>query len=128
VAADAAGNVFIADYTSARIRKVSTDGIITTIAGGSKGYSGDGGPASDASITAPLGIAVDGAGNASSGLVASTYSCMAIGRPAKPLNVIRQNWQCWSRRAASIDQLPVRSRSLGKSPREFSQNALFPQS
>lgn len=64
VAVDDAGNVFIGDYTSARIRRVSPDGIITTVAGnGTKGYSGDDGPATAASIVTPSGIAVDGAGN-----------------------------------------------------------------
>jgi sugar lactone lactonase YvrE len=63
VAVDSAGNLFIADYY--RIRKVSPDGIITTIAGnGTYGYSGDGGPAIEASIVAGYAsVTVDGAGN-----------------------------------------------------------------
>jgi hypothetical protein len=63
VAVDGAGNLFIADYY--RIRKVSPDGIITTIAGnGAYGYSGDGGPAINASIVAGYAsVTVDGAGN-----------------------------------------------------------------
>jgi sugar lactone lactonase YvrE len=62
VAADAVGNVFIADYVNRRIRKVSTDGTISTIAGGGN-TSGDGGRATDARLIAPLGVAVDGGGN-----------------------------------------------------------------
>jgi hypothetical protein len=61
VAVDGAGNLFIAD--GSRVRKVSPDGIITTIAGnGTQGYSGDGGPATNAQLFANS-IAVDGAGN-----------------------------------------------------------------
>ena len=64
VAADSAGNVFIADWGNNRIRKVSPDGIIRTIAGhGIQGYSGDGGPAARASLSGPVALAVDGAGN-----------------------------------------------------------------
>ena len=64
VAVDHAGNLFIADGRNNRIRKVSPDGIIMTIAGnGTPGYSGDGGPATDASLSGPVAIAVDRAGN-----------------------------------------------------------------
>jgi hypothetical protein len=63
VAADAAGNLYIADVGNARIRKVGTDGIITTIAGtGVRGFSGDGGPATSANVVGS-GVAVDTAGN-----------------------------------------------------------------
>jgi sugar lactone lactonase YvrE len=63
VAVDAAGNLYIADYMSQRIRKVS-NGVITTVAGnGTGGFSGDNGPAAHAQFYAPSGIAVDGAGN-----------------------------------------------------------------
>ena len=65
VAADAAGNLFIADLSNNRIRKVdAATHTITTIAGlGSSGYSGDGGQASSAELNQPLGVALDGAGN-----------------------------------------------------------------
>lgn len=64
VAVDAAGNVYISDNENYRIRKVSTNGIITTVAGnGISGYSGDGGPATDAQIKDPKFINLDGAGN-----------------------------------------------------------------
>jgi hypothetical protein len=56
VAVDLDGNIYIADTTAARIRKV-TGGIIRTIAGnGNSGYSGDGGPARDAAIDFPYSI------------------------------------------------------------------------
>jgi uncharacterized protein (TIGR03437 family) len=59
IAVDSAGNVYIADANNSRIRKVGTDGIITTIAGKSgSGYSGDDGPATAALLSFPRGIAV----------------------------------------------------------------------
>jgi hypothetical protein len=64
VAVDSEGNLFIADVGSLRIRKVTPDGIITTVAGnGFLGYSGDGVPATSAQLTYPDGIAVDSAGD-----------------------------------------------------------------
>ena len=64
VAVDAAGNLFIADSYNQRIRKVDTNGIITTVAGnGGYGYAGDGGPATNANFRYPDGVAVDGFGN-----------------------------------------------------------------
>ena len=62
-AVDSAGNVYIADTANNRIRKVS-GGIITTIAGnGNQGFSGDGGPATSASLYLPNGVAVDSGNN-----------------------------------------------------------------
>jgi len=64
VAVDASGNLFIADAGNQRIRKVGTDGIITTLAGnGAWGYSGDGGAATNAELNGPEGVAVDAFGN-----------------------------------------------------------------
>ena len=63
VAADRWGNLYIADTDHHRIRKISTAGIIATIAGtGEAGFSGDGGAASAARLNLPYGIAVDYAG------------------------------------------------------------------
>jgi len=64
VAVDSAGNLYIADVGSNRIRKVSTSGVLTTVAGnGTPGFSGDGGPATSASLHYPGSIAVNSAGN-----------------------------------------------------------------
>jgi uncharacterized protein (TIGR03437 family) len=64
VAVDAAGNLFIADTNNCRIRKVTPEGTISTVAGnGTRGYSGDFGPATSAELHFPSGVAVDGAGN-----------------------------------------------------------------
>ncbi|MFN7932384.1 MAG: hypothetical protein U0R19_03605 [Bryobacteraceae bacterium] len=104
VAADSAGNVFLADSSNMRIRKVDTQGIITTLAAGltqpqqvavdnrgnvyageplqhririitadgsvrtlagngTRGFSGDKGPASEAQLASPQGIAADNEGN-----------------------------------------------------------------
>ena len=55
VAVDSAGNIYIADTSNNRIRKVNTSGVITTVAGnGTPGYSGDGGPATSAELDDPL--------------------------------------------------------------------------
>ncbi len=64
VALDRAGNVFIGDQNSSRVRRIDTRGSITTVAGnGTFGYSGDGGAAIDAAISYPTGIGVDDGGN-----------------------------------------------------------------
>ena len=62
VAVDASGNIYIADTDNDRIREVSPDGMIVTIAGDA-GFSGDGGPASQAQLNHPEGVAVDASGN-----------------------------------------------------------------
>ncbi|HXS97449.1 MAG TPA: hypothetical protein VN736_22780 [Candidatus Limnocylindrales bacterium] len=69
VAVDAAGNIYFADKTNNRVRKVDTKGIITTFAGtGTAGFSGDGGPATGAKLGLNLtaayqGVALDSGGN-----------------------------------------------------------------
>jgi uncharacterized protein (TIGR03437 family) len=64
VAVDAAGNLYIADTDNHRIRKVTPQGSINTIAGnGNPAFFGDGGAAVQAAIHSPQGVAVDGSGN-----------------------------------------------------------------
>jgi sugar lactone lactonase YvrE len=61
---DKHGNIIFSDSHNARVRKIDTSGIITTIAGnGTPGYSGDGGPATSAQLRGPWGLFMDGAGN-----------------------------------------------------------------
>src|SRR5438876_9585525 len=63
VAVDSEGNVYVAEF-SGDIRKVTTDGIIRTIAGtGNVGFSGDAGRAIQAQLSSPFGLAVDSEGN-----------------------------------------------------------------
>ncbi len=63
VAVDSQGNLYIADTYNSRVRKVTTMGVISTVAGGAAGFSGDGGPATAAAVSAIEGLAVDSAGN-----------------------------------------------------------------
>ena len=64
LAFDDSGNLYIADLLESVIRRVDTKGIITTFAGnGMTGYMGDGGPATDAEMGWPRGIAFDDTGN-----------------------------------------------------------------
>lgn len=64
IAVDGAGNLYIADSSNGRIRKVDTTGTITTIAGtGDFGFAGDGGPAKSAVLYQPYGVAIDQSGN-----------------------------------------------------------------
>ena len=59
VALDHDGNVFIADAANHRIRRIDPDGTITTVAGsGVAGFAGDGGPATEARLHKPTGVAV----------------------------------------------------------------------
>jgi len=64
VALDHVGNLYIADSSNNRIRKVDTNGIITTVIGnGTNGFSGDGGTATNASLSGPACLAFDVLGN-----------------------------------------------------------------
>ncbi|MGH9034616.1 MAG: hypothetical protein ACRD0O_02545, partial [Acidimicrobiia bacterium] len=64
IAFDRAGNAYVADTLNQRIRRIDTAGTITTVAGsGVEGFDGDGGPALQAVLNQPHGVAVDSAGN-----------------------------------------------------------------
>jgi DNA-binding beta-propeller fold protein YncE len=84
---DAAGNLYVADTGSHRIRRIDTNGIITTVAGnGNAGYAGDGAPAIDAELHAPSDIAIAGDGTL---YVADTYnSCVRAFRPGGVIHTV----------------------------------------
>ena len=72
LATDSAGNLYVTDSLNHRIRKITSAGVIETVAGSGSslddgdsrgGYGGDGGPATAASLARPLDVAVDGLGN-----------------------------------------------------------------
>jgi uncharacterized protein (TIGR03437 family) len=64
LALDAAGNLYVSDLGNFRVRKITPAGIITTFAGnGTSGSGGDGGQATNATLTGPVGLAFDSAGN-----------------------------------------------------------------
>jgi sugar lactone lactonase YvrE len=89
VAVGANGDWFIADYLHSRIRKVDTNGTITTVAGnGGTVYSGDGGTATNAGIVQPSGIAVDTAGNLFINAVTGVREVSYAGCPTLTLNQV----------------------------------------
>jgi sugar lactone lactonase YvrE len=64
VALDAAGDLYIADHGNNRVRRVDAAGVITTVAGtGEAGFSGDGGPATEAKLSGPFAVLIDADGN-----------------------------------------------------------------
>ena len=64
LAVDGSGNLYVTDLSNNRIRRIDLEGVITTIGGtGERGFSGDGGPATEAQFNFPTGLAVDGSGN-----------------------------------------------------------------
>ncbi|MDI9319622.1 MAG: T9SS type A sorting domain-containing protein [Phycisphaerales bacterium] len=73
VCLDTSGNIYIADVSNNKIRKITvSSGIITTIAGtGTPGFSGDGGSATSAKLYQPFSVAVDASGNV---FIADTYN------------------------------------------------------
>ena len=64
IAVDRAGNIYVADADDNRVRKITPDGVIHTVAGtGTAGFLGDGGPGTAARLDHPYGVAVDAAGS-----------------------------------------------------------------
>jgi sugar lactone lactonase YvrE len=63
VAVDDAGTVYIVDSSNHRVRRITADGTISTVAGtGRAGFGGDGGPAASAQLNVPFGLAVSSTG------------------------------------------------------------------
>lgn len=64
MAFDSAGNLYFSDGGDHRVRRIDTSGVVTTVAGnGTKGFAGDGGPATAAELASPVGIALDSHGD-----------------------------------------------------------------
>ncbi len=63
VAVDGLGNVYFTEYENNCIRKIDLSGTISTIAGGTYGYYGDGGPATASKLKGPIGICINAAGD-----------------------------------------------------------------
>ncbi len=62
IAVGAGGHVYVSDTATHRVRQITPAGTISTLAGSVRGYSGNGGPANQAELRAPSGLAVDSAG------------------------------------------------------------------
>ncbi len=61
VSVDGAGNLYVADFSNQRVRRIDPTGTITTFAGnGTNGATGDGGPAASAELSSPIGVTVSG--------------------------------------------------------------------
>ncbi len=63
IAVDRAGAIFLSDERNHRVRRAVLGGVITTLAGTTVGFSGDGGPAAAAQLSQPRGLALDAGGN-----------------------------------------------------------------
>jgi trimeric autotransporter adhesin len=104
---DSAGNLVIADQGNNRIRSVAPSGIITTIAGtGVAGYTGDGGPALQATFNAPWEVAYDKKGNL---YITDVFNCVVrVVNTAGIINTFAGNGTC----GYSGDGLVATSESL----------------
>jgi len=101
VAVDAEGSIYIAVDTFNRIRKVNTSGIISTVTGnGTRGYSGDGGAATSASLKGPNGVAVDATGNI---YIADTYNNVIRKVISSPLPVTLASFTAIATNKVSIN-------------------------
>lgn len=87
VGADSLGNIYIADTYNHRIRRVDALGVISTVAGnGTAGDSGDGGPATSASLNSPGGVACDNSGNIY--IADSMNNCIRRVDPSGKINTV----------------------------------------
>jgi sugar lactone lactonase YvrE len=86
-----AGGLYIADQANCRVRKVNAS-MVTTIAGGTCKYSGDGGPATSASLNSPDAVAVDSAGDL---YIADTLNCRVRKVASGTITTVAGNGVCW---------------------------------
>ena len=117
MAVDSAGNLYVADRGNSVIRKIDTNGIITTVAGnGTGGYNGDGGPATGAEFNTPQAVMVDSAGNlyisdggnnvirkANVTSAALSFGALSVGQPSAAQSVV----------VSDVGNAPVTFLSLG---------------
>jgi hypothetical protein len=91
IAADAAGNVYFADYSNHRVRRIAAaSGIINTVVGSEAGYGGDGGAATAGQIYYPYGVALDSSGS----IFVADYYNSRVRRAGVPL-LPATNLQVW---------------------------------
>jgi uncharacterized protein (TIGR03437 family) len=109
---DPSGNLYVADSGNHRVRKIGLDGTISAIAGnGSNTFSGDGGPAVDAGLPGPTGLALDSQGNL---YVSDQYqNCVRLVSPDG--NIVTFAGQCGQLKAgAAGDGGPATQALLGQ--------------
>jgi hypothetical protein len=101
IAVDSDGNLYIADFN--RVRKVTADGKIGTLAGTEvPGFSGDGGPATAAQISVEGGIALDASGNL---FITDRHNCIRKVADARTVSVAGNELQSLRRKAEQGDAL-----------------------
>ena len=104
LALDGSGNLYVADASNHRIRKIDSEGMITTIAGtGESGYGGDGGPAAEAQLGFPYGLALDGSGNLY--VPDSTNNRVRVIRPPGERNPVTQEFPHFANGDATLSDL-----------------------
>ena len=139
VAYDADGNLYVADDFNNRVRRIDTSGTITTFAGtGVAGYTGDNGPATNAKLFSPRGVAVDSLGNVyiadrdnsavrkvSSGGTITTFH--AIAGPTRSSSMQTTTSSCSAASSTpSACSAPAGSRSRDNSPGELRRHRRRP--
>lgn len=84
LAADRAGNLYLADATANCVQKVDTNGIVTTVAGGGTNPNGVGGPATGAVLAGPVDVALDSNGDIYIALGNSSLVDKVVGQATTP--------------------------------------------
>ena len=106
LAVDGSGNLYVSDRGNSRIRRIDAEGVITTIAGSgpgssSGGYSGDGGPATEAQFSGPNGLVLDGSGN----LYVSDRHRIRVIRPPGERNPVTQEFPHFANGDSTVSDL-----------------------
>ena len=138
LALDGSDNLYVTDTSNHRIRRIDADGVITTIAGtGERGFGGDGGPATEAQLSVPIGLALDGSRNLyvadfgnhrirridAEGVITTIAGTGERGfggdggRRRRPNSLLPSLWR-WTDRATSTWPILAATESGGSTPRE----------